>query len=832
MDLGEQFRTGGGLSLLAKAQDASAEVSPVQSHIGAYRLIEQIGLGGMGLVYRANRADGALDRDVALKLIQPEITNDLSLFQRFQSEGHILARLNHPNIATLHDAGVSGDVPYLVMELVSGSAIDVYAEQHHCNTADRVRLVEAICAAVAYAHEHLVIHRDIKPRNVLVSDEGTVKLLDFGIAKIIGDKDGALTTAHVPFTPSYASPEQLLGQVVSMRSDVYQIGLLLYHLLGGSLPKTLPEAIRSITSDASQPFQAEAIADRDLRAIVEQCCHRVSAERYASALALQQDLERWRAGLPVSARRLGPVHRFGKWVGRNRALSTATLLALTAGLLAFVQFTQNLQEAQRVAAVEARNAEGVAQFLGALFAQSDPDVTNGAEPTASDLLADGLARVGSDLDGQPEVQLRLYDQIAKVYLQRNEWQKAIGVTDIAQNLIQTQPVPGDPLLHSTAIHRVQALVRLDQAEAARTLADQILKARRQAQVGGRDLMWALYVSGLSRVHTERLSEAAPFFEEANELIKALEGPDSDALVGLQGNLGYIAWRKGRYAVAERWFSEVLRIRRQNHGRIDSQVMTSLHNLGATHSKRGLPSEALPYFAEEVEVGQELAPDTQFTAAAMQSYGNTLTTLGQAEAGLKYAQSSLNYAEQSNAPTPRVVSALEVLIRAYAFLGRWEDAQHAADRAQSMAQTLRADNDERAELLLSLGEFALLRRDPNSAIRYLEQARDWWRLHFEEDHIEIARVEHILGLAYVKANRPEQARQAWQHALLVWRKFDLQEGIYYADSLAQLAQLDRRCPDPDSTYLALNAVQQQLPSDHPMTRRVEAAIRHCPSQDNG
>ena len=223
--------------------------------IGVYRILEQIGHGGMGEVYSAVRADGQFEKQVAIKLVRSGYDTS-ELLQRFLHERQILASLDHPNIARLYDGGTTDDgIPYLVMELIEGTPIDQYCDQKELSINDRLQLFTQVCAAVQYAHQRLVIHRDIKPGNILVTKDGIPKLLDFGIAKILNTSSAAETTAVRPMTPEYASPEQIRGEPITTATDVYSLGVVLYRLLTGHSP---------YPADINTPFAfARAICEVD-----------------------------------------------------------------------------------------------------------------------------------------------------------------------------------------------------------------------------------------------------------------------------------------------------------------------------------------------------------------------------------------------------------------------------------------------------------------------------------------------------------------------------------------------------------------------------------------
>ena len=233
---GKEFLDTPAIDLKTLVPNATGKSNYIGRKIGVYMIVEQIGHGGMGEIYRAARADGQYDKQVAIKLVRVGLDTPY-LVERFRHERQILASLDHPNIARLHDGGTTEDgVPYLVMELIDGIAIDQYCDEHELSIPERLQLFMQVCAAVQYAHQRLVIHRDIKPGNILVTKDGVPKLLDFGIAKILDPAAGTETTMVGALTPEYASPEQIRGEPITTATDVYSLGVVLYRLLTGKSP--------------------------------------------------------------------------------------------------------------------------------------------------------------------------------------------------------------------------------------------------------------------------------------------------------------------------------------------------------------------------------------------------------------------------------------------------------------------------------------------------------------------------------------------------------------------------------------------------------------------
>jgi serine/threonine-protein kinase len=359
-------------------ESPSTSIAPERA--GSFRIVRELGHGGMGVVYLAEREGGEFQQRVALKLVRHVGSGD-AVLRRFLEERRILALLEHPRIAHLVDGGVTSDgLPYFAMELVEGEPIDTYCDARRLSVEQRVGLFIEVCEAVQYAHEHLVIHRDLKPSNILVRGDGQLKLLDFGIAKLLDPlraaDDAATQTGVIALTPEYAAPEQERGEPGSTATDTYAVGVLLYRLLTGQRPyevrgRTPAEVERIVCQvepprpsstlgigrgdeDAARagargtsPEKLQRLLRGDLDVIILKALHKDPARRYASAAALRDDLERWRTGRPVLARPDSPAYRFGKFVRRNRTSVAASVITLAALVGATAFSTAQMREAER-----------------------------------------------------------------------------------------------------------------------------------------------------------------------------------------------------------------------------------------------------------------------------------------------------------------------------------------------------------------------------------------------------------------------------------------------------------------------------------------------------
>jgi eukaryotic-like serine/threonine-protein kinase len=467
-----------------------------------WRVLGEIGRGGMGVVYLGERADGAYQQRVAIKLLQRS-GDDSGDALRLQLERQILARLAHPNIARLLDGGAASDgSPYLVIEYIEGERIDRWCDAHRLDVAGRIGLFLKVCDAVTHAHRNLVVHRDIKPDNILVTAAGEPKLLDFGIARV-HDTAATLTAAgERPLTPRYASPEQVRGQPVNTLSDVWSLGVLLYELLTGCSPyghvagldyrlptlicevdteppsravrRALAEGGRDDEAMSRPPASAAQLAG-DLDAIVLRCLRKAPEQRFQSVEALADDLRAHLAGRPVGARTGERLYRAGRFALRHwAALATAVgvlllSLAFVVGLALQLDRAQQAEAHTRHALLSATRAR---DFLVSLLAATSPDETLGRTLSARELLERAGERI-ADVDDSPDVAASLRLALADAWLALGEPQASAAAAEGALALLPAAEAA--PLQRADALATLaQAWLRLARYSEARALFDQVL----------------------------------------------------------------------------------------------------------------------------------------------------------------------------------------------------------------------------------------------------------------------------------------------------------------------------------------------------------------------
>jgi serine/threonine protein kinase len=469
----------------AVTQPESAELKPAEQ-VGPYELVREIGRGGMGFVWLANRADGAFKRSVALKL--PFVTWTGRLSERMGRERDILAGLEHPNIARFYDAGVDAlGRPYMAMEYVEGQAIDVYSRERNLSIRARLALVLDVAKAVAYAHSKLVVHRDLKPANMLVTPAGAVRLLDFGIAKLI-EGDTFQVSNETQFagrllTPDYASPEQIRGETIGTAADIYSLAVVTYELLTGTRPyrlkrqsaAQLEEAIATVdpqsASDAVQDKTLKRQLRGDLDAVLNMAMRKVPADRYATVDAFANDLQRYLGGEPVLARPDSALYRLRKLAGRHRVglgASVAVLLALIAATaVSLIQAREAKHQAERATATK--------NFLIGVFRANDPRIASDrprGEITARELLDIGSARIEKEFAGQPELQIELLGLTADMYDYMSDEGHYAAAQQRRIELARAYYGSAHPIVIQGLLSEIDAAcVREDYARAQRLLAE-------------------------------------------------------------------------------------------------------------------------------------------------------------------------------------------------------------------------------------------------------------------------------------------------------------------------------------------------------------------------
>ncbi|HET6362752.1 MAG TPA: tetratricopeptide repeat protein [Gemmatimonadota bacterium] len=599
-------------------EDLESTHATIGLRIGPYRIVGEAGRGGMGTVFLAERADGAYQRRVAIKLVRGGLY-DSDLDRRFREERRILATLEHSHIAQLFDGGVTEDgVPWLAMEYVEGVPITQYCDQKKLDIDQRLDLFLVVCEAVQFAHRNLVVHRDLKPSNILISPDGHVKLLDFGIAKLLataeeaGGEAGMTRTQVQLLTPEYASPEQLGGVRVSTASDVYSLGVLLYELLTGQRPfdsagRSLPAIERAILEQIPQPPSAVVLHDDvrsaavrgttperlsrrlrgDLDTIALTALQKESERRYPTAEGLARDIRRHLDHLPIAARPDTRRYRAAKFVRRHPFGFTASaIFALLLTGFSVVTMVQSQRTAR-----ERDKAERLAEFLTGLLRSPDPWYGRGGSITVRELLDDAVTRIEGDDSMHPEVRGQLLYVIAEAY-------SGLGLPQEARRTLETsikiqRRVLGDEArVEGTQTLLALVLSEMDDFAGAESIARESVAAKRRRYGEGHvELASSLVVLGDVLRRRGRLDEAERYTSEAVEIRRAERPIVPDRLGLAMNNLAHVYLDRGDFAKAESLYREALELRRRALGETHPDVGLAYINLGRALHERGDPSAA-------------------------------------------------------------------------------------------------------------------------------------------------------------------------------------------------------------------------------------------------
>ena len=742
--------------------------------IGNYLLIDVLGVGGMGNVYLAERADERFDQRVAVKLLHPG-RKDGAILHRFLGERQVLANLQHPNIARLLDGGeTSTGLPYFVMDYVDGVPIDRYCDEHRLSVPQRLRLFQKICGAVDFAHRNLVVHRDIKPSNILVTADGEPMLLDFGIARVLGDSEGGVSATQESvraMTPDYASPEQLLNRPISTATDIYSLGVLLYKLLCGRMPHVTSRgmstdfaraladyepsrpsaALTSPAREAGEP-SPEAIGEArntstvrlrkrlqgDLDNIVLMALRREPERRYASARALSLDIDDYLAHRPVSARPDSFSYRAAKFLRRYRvaaAIGTIVIAALAASWL------QVVQQRNR-ATVAAMQAEQIVSFLGELFASASPLKAQGEVVTAADVLAAGVREIDT-LEGQPAVQARLLEIMGTSYTWIGRFEEARALLDRALE-IREQRLAYDAAAIAHTLRELGENQRVSDA-----LTDAEASLRRSLGLlrevfGERHSRIAYVLNRLGDVlrMQHRQEEALVCLEQAVTMKESLGETDDEDAIDIYGNLAIVLDELGRLEEAEIMNRRAVDASRSALGSKHPNTVIRIGNLGLIQMRQGNYAAALENIGEAYASIHEIWADDPFRLFwAANIRGNVLRLAGRFdEAWAAYSEmlelTRTHYGEDDwRYPTTLRVQGLWLLDKARydeAF-DRLTEALRAAERTpDDLGRDVPRSRTRLAEIHSIRGNFAAAEATARLGLARPDRLPPVTRLHLERE----------------------------------------------------------------------------------------------------
>ncbi len=761
--------------------------------VGAYRIVERIATGGMGAVFLAERADRQFEQRVAIKVTSSQLLSDDAI-RRFKTERQLLANLQHPYIAQLLDGGTTEEgLPYLVMEYVDGMPIDQHCDKLSLRVAERLALFEKTAQAVDFAHRNLVVHRDIKPSNILVTADGTPKLLDFGIAKLLEPPEAGLPIDRTQagrrmLTLEYASPEQIRAEPVTTATDVYSLGVLLYRLLTGQSPYDLTsDSAPSVESQIldTQPAKpssrvtsafvsAEAISrsrstslDKlrrrlagDLDNIVLMALRKEPERRYPSARAMVDDITRYMQHQPVLACPDSLSYRLGKSVRRNRvSVGLATFSTLVVGVLV-VTYTYQLGIERDRAELEAAKAVEVAGFMTTLFKEADPRL-RGSEPMSiTDMLERGAERARQELSEQPELQASLLATIGESYHNMWDLQRARDMLQSVLPELEAKLGADHP-----EIVRIRYFLGLSTGAlgdfAESSALHQTNYDFQSARFGPRSAEAAAELYQIAHMQDRQAEyvEAEAAFLEIIDILRGVGDDGREGLANALSGYGAMLGRLGRHAEDAVVQNEALEIQRELHGEQHPDYVAVLNNLGNTYWRLEEFDKGEELMLKNIELTRQIYGEDEIPhARAFINYAAMITQRDRVEEAIELMKKGLPiYREKYGADHPRYAYTLENLADSYNNLGDYERAEEHFNAAMDiLSEKFGADHLEVAITRSRLGNM-LIRIDRHAeALQHLEPTVATMSKALGESHNRTTYARQQLGKAYYALGRVDEA----------------------------------------------------------------------------
>jgi len=732
----EPLAHGAGAAILAEVVGGDSTPAVV----GHYQLLDCLGSGGMGSVHRAVRADGQYAQQVAVKLIKPGMASE-DVLTRFRSERQTLANLDHPNIANLLDGGTAPNgSPFLVMEYIDGVPITTYCDEKRLTISDRLRLFQKVCRAVQYAHSRLVVHRDLKPHNILVTRDGEPKLVDFGIAKILTGLDDAAETQTLAsqrfMTPQYASPEQVRGEAVTTATDVYSLGIILYELLVGrrpydvgGLPRRDAEQLvcdinpeppstrvvgrdenggKGMTSRRYDPIESAGrrgcTVDRlrrtlrgDLDTIVLTALHKDLQRRYGTADQLSEDIRRYLTGLPVRARRDSFIYRTRKFITRNRiGVAAAILVALSLSTVAVVAGISRMRIAEEMEKTQraATTAERINEFMQDLLVVADPyDEEQIQEP--AEVLAKTAQRIETEFADEPVVRAGVHHVLGTVYARLGEFDKAEHHLQSALQLRRAHLESPNRYEAETLAAMGNLYYLLDRNDEALPILETSIDILREVGLENSQVM-ANAVTSLAQVldDMEQVDEARVLYQQALAVLRQTVGDKRLNTLSAMNNLAAFHARQEEYEKAKPLYLEAISDCEEAFGVEQPQCFNYRNNLASLFWRQGQYQEAAEEFRDILSTSQEvLGPDHPETLTVTANLALALNNLERYEEAEPLYQQLLAIRRAQLGPKdPTTLNTMNSLGFVYLNMGRPEQARSLLQEVYAVQSDLLPEGD--------------------------------------------------------------------------------------------------------------------------------------------
>lgn len=817
---------------------------PAGTRLGAWQIVRLLSRGGSGDVYLAARADGAFEQRAALKLLQNGGDAEI---QRFHAEREILARLTHPGIARLLDGGVHPDGrPYMVVEYVDGLPLTEFCDSRRLDPAARLRLFMAVCEVVAYAHRGLVIHRDLKPRNILVTAEGEVKLLDFGVAKRLdpGPAPPGSDRTTAPLTPDYAAPEQLTGEPITTAADVYALGVLLFELLTSRKPfqhtnVPMAEGVRAILQDEAPPPSRVArtvarpavparLIEGDLDAIVARCLRKEPERRYQTVEALRADIQRFLNMEPVTAREGVRLYVLGRFMRRHRWLVStgiAVFLALSTSLAVVAWQAHRVALERDIARRAASREEAVRYYLTRMFRASVAE--SGSGPTTAKTMLDLSARrVLSEYRDDPYLAGKVVETLADLYGALEDFE---GQVPLLEGFLAQAGPEADP--EAVALVR-QKLANVELQRGNTTRASELLTPalaywehdlRRYAE----QHLEGMVVKGRLQRALGDLEGAIATYRSALVERIALSGRNHPETSALYNSLAIAYMNANRFNEARQAYEDALAVHDALGRPEDLDALIMRANVGILAFRQGQIAEAEDLLRDAFEKQRAIAGDSAAVASAMGYYGSILIIRGQWQDAIATLTHSLRIAGEFAGPaSPVAVLNRAFLAEAQAGAGQMDLASALLEENLELGRKqLGEDNVFVLRTYLARSRLALVKGDAVLADAELAALIPRLRAAGVPALLTLGQALVARAEALLLQNRAADAVPLLTEAVRMREELLWDQSWELAEARARLGEAlgaqSRR--GRDLLARALPVLESQLGADNPQTRRARRAL---------
>lgn len=808
--------------------DIAENISKKTFEIDRYKIEKEIGRGGMSVVYLAHRTDGEFDQKVAVKIIQPFGLDREDRFRRLRAERQILANLQHPNIARVFDGGITPQGwPYMVMELVDGITVTRYCSENQLHLNARLELFQKICDAVMYAHRNLVVHRDLKPGNILVTESGQVKLLDFGIAKLLTEDEGApvTQTGRPLMTPEYAAPEQFKGEIVTTAVDIYSLGVILYELLADVRPydlsgKSLTEMEQLVCeTDPTKPSQKKESGslDGDLDLICLKALRKEPEHRYKSVEEFREDLVRYQQALPIQAHPSSLGYKTQKFIKRNKAPLAMIALFLIAITSFAIYHIYQVTEQRNIAQIEAEKATRIKNFTTNLFYSNSPYSTLNRDEgvTLKKVLETGQQNIESELSDDPEVYAEMQFMIGQAYLGIGDYSKS---NDAFEKAIETAIKEHGEIHRSVAIYlnllgRLEGMrgnyetalsnlsrameinrqlygdissnLTLNYAEVARVYAlkrefDTALEYYQKSiqmheELGEKHtLEYNMTLAGLInlQIRMRMLDEAEKNQLQAIEDLEEMYGENHLHMANSYLRMAEVHYQKSNFQESENFVKKSLSIRENLQSPDNPDLINTYNFLGNLYRQTGRYEESEKNLQYAIHLAKEHdSVDSLNYSTYLNNLAVTKTYLGQLDSAAVIHQEVLDLRRKLlPADNPSITLSMYNLGYMHHRLGNLTEAKTLFE--QVVERDKRSMGEDHPEVAIDLVKLAAVYRDLNefsNAETAFKEAEAIFNERFPENHHRIGEFYREFGRLKMMQHQTDQALQYLNKSMAIFKE---------------------------------------------------------------